>query len=185
MENKLVIETKNNIVYHPATYITDYIEDMEITKNHLAKLLELDIDYINRLVNGNELITEKISQKLEKVTGISSQTWLNLQYNYNDALKEKETSSFKDLIDSFVNINDFSLDKNKSFDTEIITSYDKNPMYKYLTAALPSWQETNIIDEEDEDEVEDIDVAIIKKEKVNSLTNCENGSDEYEYAFNF
>lgn len=88
MENALVIETKNNIIYHPVTYIVDYIEDKEITKDQLARLLEIDIDYINRLLDRDELITEELSQKLEKVTGISSKTWLNLQYNYNNSLTD-------------------------------------------------------------------------------------------------
>ena len=35
MENALVIETKNNIIYHPVTYIIDYIEDKELSLIHI------------------------------------------------------------------------------------------------------------------------------------------------------
>lgn len=83
-----IIEYKDLIVFHPGQYIGELIEDYQMTQKEFAEKLEVSPKTIDKLVNGEESISNDIAQKLEKLTNISMTTWLNLQASYDRKVAE-------------------------------------------------------------------------------------------------
>ena len=78
-----IIECKDLIAFHPGQYIGELIEDYQMTQKEFAEKLGVSPKTISKLVNGEESICNEIAQKLEKLTNVSMQTWLNLQNAYD------------------------------------------------------------------------------------------------------
>lgn len=87
MNNKIV-EYRDLIAFHPGQYIGELIEDYNMTRKEFAERLGVSEMKLSKLVNGEESISNEIAQKLEKLTNVSMQTWLNLQ-NVYDVKKAK------------------------------------------------------------------------------------------------
>lgn len=85
---KTIVENINLIAFHPGQYIGELIEDYQMTQKEFAEKLGLSPKTINKLVNGEESISNNIAQKLEKLTNISMETWLNLQASYDRKVAE-------------------------------------------------------------------------------------------------
>ena len=90
---KTIVENINLIAFHPGQYIGELIEDYQMSQKEFAEKLGLSPKTINKLVNGEESISNDIAQKLEKLTNISMKTWLNLQASY-DRKVAKVTHAF-------------------------------------------------------------------------------------------
>lgn len=89
-----IVEYKDLIAFHPGQYIGELIEDYQMTQKEFAEKLGLSPKTINKLVNGEESISNDIAQKLAKFTNISMKTWLNLQ-NFYDTKVEKVPEAFQ------------------------------------------------------------------------------------------
>ena len=85
---KTIVENINLIAFHPGQYIGELIEDYQMSQKEFAEKLGLSPKTINKLVNGEESISNDIAQKLEKLTNISMKTWLNLQASYDRKVAE-------------------------------------------------------------------------------------------------
>lgn len=83
-----IIEYKDLIAFHPGQYIGELIEDYQMTQNEFAEKLGESPKMISKLVNGEESISNDIAQKLEKLTNISMETWLNLQASFDRKVAE-------------------------------------------------------------------------------------------------
>lgn len=83
-----IIECKDLIAFHPGQYIGELIEDYNVTQKEFAERLGVSEMKLSKLVNGVESISNEIAQKLEKLTNISMQTWLNLQNAYDVKMAE-------------------------------------------------------------------------------------------------
>ena len=92
------IEYKNKIAFHPGYYLTDIIEELEMTQAEFAKRLGVSEKTVSLLLNGEGPgITNDIAQKLSDMLGISVETFLELQKKYDENLieieREKEIDS--------------------------------------------------------------------------------------------
>ena len=65
----------------PGDFIREYLTDEELDLNQgdLAKRLGVSRANLNAIVNGKRAITPEMAMRLERVLGVSMQTWLNLQ----------------------------------------------------------------------------------------------------------
>ena len=59
-------------------YVNEIIEELEITKEQFAEMCDISIKTATGLTKGTEKVTPEIADKLAKVSGVNSQTWLNL-----------------------------------------------------------------------------------------------------------
>lgn len=88
-----IIEYGDLIAFHPGSYIEEIIEDSNISQDEFAKKLGLSNEVVNDLINGKQNVDIEIANKLSKVTGISAQSWLNIQLSYSSKaakIKSKE-----------------------------------------------------------------------------------------------
>ena len=88
----------------PGDFIRDYLEDetLNLTQNAFAKRLRISRANLNAIINGKRSVTPEMAMRLERVLGVSMQTWLNLQgavdiYDAVHSAKAKEIAKLKPL----------------------------------------------------------------------------------------
>lgn len=69
--------------FHPSEYLVDWQEEMGISIDELVSATGIPNAEIQTFLKGKSKISKDIAERLSKVTGISSVTWLNLQDNYD------------------------------------------------------------------------------------------------------
>ena len=93
------------------------IEDYNVTQKEFAERLGVSAKTISKLVNAEESISKETAHKLAKLSGVSMQTWLNLQNAYDVKVaeiaeqKELEESSEKEICEMI----DFKYFKEKGY----------------------------------------------------------------------
>lgn len=84
-------EYKNLIAFHPGYYVSEVIEDMEMTQEEFAKRLDVSATSISELVGGRRNLSKEMALKLSNLLGTSVEVWLNLQDRYEtEVLKIEE-----------------------------------------------------------------------------------------------
>jgi len=65
----------------PGDFIREYLDDecLGLNQGDLAKRLGVSRANLNAIVNGKRAVTPEMAMRLERVLGVSMQTWLNLQ----------------------------------------------------------------------------------------------------------
>lgn len=70
---------KDIIAFHPGSYVEEIIDDLNITQKEFAGRLGVSEKTVSKIVNCEEPISQDMANKLSKITGVSIQTWLQLQ----------------------------------------------------------------------------------------------------------
>ncbi|MDD2402555.1 MAG: HigA family addiction module antitoxin [Clostridia bacterium] len=86
--NKRICE--NISAFHPGYYISDIIDEMEITQLEFAKRLNITPKNLSDLINGKASISNNIAKNLSLMLGTSVDVWLNLQKTYDEKVIEIE-----------------------------------------------------------------------------------------------
>ncbi len=73
------IEYNNLYAFHPGYYISEIIDDMNVTRNEFASRLAISINDLDLLLEGKIDIDNDIARKLSVMTGSSIDLWINLQ----------------------------------------------------------------------------------------------------------
>jgi len=88
----------------PGDFIREYLTDKELDLNQgdLAMRLGVSRANLNAIVNGRRAVTPEMAMRLERVLGVSMQTWLNLQaaveiYDALHSPKAKQIAKLKPL----------------------------------------------------------------------------------------
>ncbi|MCT0163164.1 HigA family addiction module antitoxin [Lactiplantibacillus pentosus] len=82
------IEYKDLIAFHPGSYVEEIVEELNITQAEFAKRLEISPKTVSKIISGEDDISPSTANKLARLTGISMQTWLNLQAKYDAKVQE-------------------------------------------------------------------------------------------------
>lgn len=80
--------TKNNtsspwMATHPGTILKYELEERGLTQKAFAEQIGMRPSHLSELLNGKRSMTIAIADKIEKALGIDSQSWMNLQTQYN------------------------------------------------------------------------------------------------------
>lgn len=78
------------MTFHPGYYISEIIEDMDITQEEFAVRLGTTPKTISKLVNCETGISKDLAMKLSNMLNTSSDVWLNLQKQYDVQMIEKK-----------------------------------------------------------------------------------------------
>lgn len=79
---------KDLIAFHPGSYVEEIIEDLNISQKDFAQRLGTTEKSLSKLVNGEDKLSDELALKLSKLTGISLNTWLNLQKQFDAKILE-------------------------------------------------------------------------------------------------
>ena len=83
------IKNIERVSFHPGYYISEIIDDLEITQEEFAVRLGTTPKTISKLVNGEENISNDLALKLSNMLNTSPEVWLNLQKKYDLMLMEQ------------------------------------------------------------------------------------------------
>lgn len=78
------------MAFHPGYYISEIIDDMDITQEEFAVRLGTTPKTISKLVNCEAGISKDLAMKLSNMLNTSSDVWLNLQKQYDVQMIEKK-----------------------------------------------------------------------------------------------
>ena len=79
--------TKTIIAIPPGYTIEEQLNENGLTQKEFAKLMELSDNSVNALISGQMLLSVDIATKLEKVLGMPTQFWLNLETIYREKIE--------------------------------------------------------------------------------------------------
>ena len=68
---------------HPGEHVKEFMEDLGLNRNQLAKALRVPPNRISAILNGQRGITGETALRLARYFGTSSEMWINLQAHYD------------------------------------------------------------------------------------------------------
>jgi HTH-type transcriptional regulator/antitoxin HigA len=84
------------VAIHPGLYLQDYLEEFPMSKQELAKRIDLTPKTINEIIKGRANITNLTALKLSKVFPLSEGYWNNLQeIFFSDIARIEETKKIE------------------------------------------------------------------------------------------
>ena len=92
------IEYNDLIAFHPGSYVEEIVDELNITQAEFAERLGVSSKLVSKLINGQDSISALTADKLAKVTGVSMETWLNLQAQYDTKVAEIQDAQDADEI---------------------------------------------------------------------------------------
>lgn len=72
-----------DVASHPGEHIADTIAELKISQAELARRMGRPQPAINQIVRGMKSVTAETALQLEAATGVSAETWMNLQTHYD------------------------------------------------------------------------------------------------------
>ena len=67
---------------HPGEILSEELETLGLSANALAKALDVSLDRVTAILNGQQSVTADIALRLARYFGMTPQVWLNLQKTY-------------------------------------------------------------------------------------------------------
>ncbi len=64
-------------------FLEEVLDDLGITKDRLAKKMNISVKKLNLIFRGNEQFTSDMALQLEKITGIPAHIWTGLDSEYH------------------------------------------------------------------------------------------------------
>jgi addiction module HigA family antidote len=66
----------------PGEYIQDELTARNLSVDNLANIMAYSADYLKQVIDGKEIITVDLADRLARAFGTSSGLWLNLQASF-------------------------------------------------------------------------------------------------------
>lgn len=76
------MERVHTIPIHPGEVLEDELEELSLSQADLAKHINVSLEIIRELCQGQRELSASMSMKLSRALGASPQFWLNLQNNW-------------------------------------------------------------------------------------------------------
>lgn len=80
---------------HPGEILREELKERKLTQKAFAEQIEMRPSHLNELIKGKTSMTIAIADKLQEALGIDSQSWINLQTQYNYDLKAQKGNEFE------------------------------------------------------------------------------------------
>ena len=79
---------------HPGEVLADILDDLGIKPEQLAQILDISVQTINEILQGEQKITADLAIRIGKAMGNGPQLWLNLQQKVDiwDAINRNEAA---------------------------------------------------------------------------------------------
>ena len=110
---------KQIYAFHPGYYISEIIEEMEITQAEFAVRMGTTPKTVSKLTSGEIHLSNDLAKKLSCMTGTSITLWLNLQRIYNERMIEIEQEESLEEQNTILETQPFEAEKLKKYLPEI------------------------------------------------------------------
>ncbi len=106
--------TRNNhsafLPTHPGEILGLELDERGLTQKAMAEKIGMRPSHLSELINGKRSITISIADKLQEALGIDSQSWVNLQTQYNyDIRNSKQNIVSGDKVTLQIDLDDKSV----------------------------------------------------------------------------
>lgn len=78
---------------HPGEVLQEEIQELELSANGLAQMLDVPANRISDILRGRRSVTADTALRLARYLGTTPALWLNLQQNYDLALAQKSVGA--------------------------------------------------------------------------------------------
>ena len=78
---------------HPGEHLRDELEELSLSARAFAKLLDIPVNRVTQIVNGQRGISADTALRLARYFGTSAEFWMNLQQIYELRLAEQEAGA--------------------------------------------------------------------------------------------
>jgi addiction module HigA family antidote len=75
---------------HPGEHLRDELEELGLSARAFAKLLDIPINRVTQILNGQRGVSADTALRLARYFGTSAEFWMNLQHTYELRLAEQE-----------------------------------------------------------------------------------------------
>jgi antitoxin HigA-1 len=75
---------------HPGEHLRDELEELGLSARAFAKLLDIPINRVTQILNGQRGVSADTALRLARYFGTSAEFWMNLQQTYELRLAEQE-----------------------------------------------------------------------------------------------
>lgn len=75
---------------HPGEHLRDELEELGLSARAFAKLLDIPVNRVTQILNGQRGISADTALRLARYFGTSAEFWMNLQQMYELRLAEQE-----------------------------------------------------------------------------------------------
>lgn len=77
---------------HPGEVLADILDDLEMKPEQIAQVLDISVQTVNQILQGEQKITVDLAIRIGKAMGNGPQLWLNLQQKVDiwDAINRNE-----------------------------------------------------------------------------------------------
>jgi addiction module HigA family antidote len=82
MKSKSLTTTKKLAPIHPGLILSEDLRDAAVSMNQLAKAIQVPMNRISAIVNGQRGITGDTALRLARYWGTTPEYWMNLQSHY-------------------------------------------------------------------------------------------------------
>lgn len=72
-----------DVASHPGEHVADTIRELGMSQAELARRMGRPQPAVNQIVRGVKSVTAETALQLEAATGVSAETWMNLQTHYD------------------------------------------------------------------------------------------------------
>jgi HTH-type transcriptional regulator/antitoxin HigA len=76
----------SDLAVPPGEYLEEVLNELGMTKDELARRMELPTTGLGAVFRGTTLLTSDVAMQLEKVVGVPANIWLGLEAEYRLAL---------------------------------------------------------------------------------------------------
>jgi antitoxin HigA-1 len=80
------------IKVHPGEVLEELLMELKITQSALAQNIKVSQPYISDVINGRRDMTAAMALKLSAALGLSADTWMTLQKNWELSLVDPQTT---------------------------------------------------------------------------------------------
>ncbi|WP_273211663.1 HigA family addiction module antitoxin [Runella zeae] len=84
-------------LFHPGEHLFDELQARNLTQSAFSKAIGLSASVLNEIIKGKRDISPEIALKLEEGLGISAETWMNLQVQYDlDTVRQRHRKQIQE-----------------------------------------------------------------------------------------
>ena len=85
-----MMRSRSSVAIPPGATIEEQLNDRGMSQKELAVRMDMSEKHINKLINGDVLLTPEIAVKLEMALGVPAKFWNNLEAIYREKIIKAE-----------------------------------------------------------------------------------------------